>query len=167
MFPGLRKPSTAGAYGTHFPTWRRDPGSTTGAGKKSGSLIRRHNPVNRKNFKVRKENSHTSVDHCQGARVVATVEGADRQYPALRTTARQGLGVKEVYGISGSTGCTVRCEVPNLQEADRLVGLIQVSGLPNVEMITLIPAEQWVVGLEEFEKQAAAVPASLEGTAVS
>ena len=75
---------------------------------------------------------------------------------------------KEVYGITGqSTGCTVRCEVPNLQEADRLAGLVQVSGLPDVEMITLIPAQQWGVGLEELEKQAPAVPTTFEGTAVS
>ena len=61
--------------------------------------------------------------------------------------------IKTVYGATGqSTGCVVLVDVPNQQEVLRLVSLMQVSGLPNTQVIPLIGEQQLKIGLEEAEK---------------
>ena len=61
--------------------------------------------------------------------------------------------VKTVYGASGhSIGCVVLVDVPVQQEVSRLVSFMQVSGLPNTQVIPLIDEQQLIIGLEEAEK---------------
>ena len=67
--------------------------------------------------------------------------------------------VRAIYGSTGqSTGCVVLSETQNLQEAQRLASLIQVSGLPNCQVIPLLDGQQLVAGLQEAEKLTGAVP---------
>ena len=59
--------------------------------------------------------------------------------------------VRAIYGTTGqSTGCAVLCETQNLQEAQRLASLIQVSGLPIRRVPRKIPSV-WQRGREVRE----------------
>lgn len=84
------------------------------------------------------------------------------QVSTMRTCVEQlerDPRVKAIYGISGhSIGCAVLCEVSTWQDADRVAAILQVSGLPNVEFVNLLPGEQLKVGLEEAERFATISP---------
>ncbi len=67
--------------------------------------------------------------------------------------------VQYLFGTTGrSTGCAVICEVQTQQEAQEIMGLLQINGLPDVRSSSLVAADTLQLGIRAQIKTAPAAP---------